>query len=138
MCALANRLRSRSFPDLETHASLRWQSSLGIAVIFTGGSMMRVLGLAAATWVVLYFAPAMAALPPQYQRLAELRAILDDSRVVGAFSRPIDKIERIAEDLYRLTAGTCTMDVAIKDNPSRVNVVGPRSFLIDPAQMACK
>ena len=100
--------------------------------------MMRVLGLASATWVVLYSATAMAALPPQYQRLAELRAILDDSRVVGAFSRPIDKIERIAEDLYRLTAGTCTMDVAIKDNPSRVNVVGPRSFFIDPAQMACK
>jgi hypothetical protein len=101
--------------------------------------MMRVLGLASATWVVLCSATAMAALPPQYQRLAELRAILDDSRVVGAFtSGPIDKIERIAEDLYRLTAGTCTMDVAIKDNPSRVNVVGPRSFFIDPAQMACK
>ena len=81
----------------------------------------------------------MAALPPQYQRLAELRAILGDSRVVGAFtSRPIDKIERIAEDLYRLTAGTCTMDVAIKDNPSRAGVVGPRSFFIDPAQVACK
>ena len=100
--------------------------------------MMRVLGLASATWVVLCSAPAMAALPPQYQRLAELRAILDDSRVVGAFSRPIDKIERIAEDLYRLTAGTCTMDVAIKDNPSRAGVVGPRSFFIDPAQIACK
>ena len=101
--------------------------------------MMRVLGLASATWVVLCSATAMAALPPQYQRLAELRAILNDSRVVGAFtSRPIDKIERIAEDLYRLTAGTCTMDVAIKDNPSRAGVVGPRSFFIDPAQMACK
>jgi hypothetical protein len=101
--------------------------------------MMRVLGLASATWVVLCSATAMAALPPQYQRLAELRAILDDSRVVGAFtSGPIDKIERIAEDLYRLTAGKCTMDVAIKDNPSRVNVVGPRSFFIDPGQMACK
>ena len=101
--------------------------------------MMRVLGLASAAWVVLCSATAMAALPPQYQRLAELRAILDDSKVVGAFAgRPIDKIERIADDLYRLTAGTCTMDVAIKDNPSRVNVVGPRSFFIDPAQMACK
>jgi hypothetical protein len=101
--------------------------------------MMRVLGLASATSVVLCSATAMAALPPQYQRLAELRAILNDSRVVGAFtSGPIDKIERIAEDLYRLTAGTCTMDVAIKDNPSRVNVVGPRSFFIDPAQMTCK
>jgi hypothetical protein len=101
--------------------------------------MMRVLGLASAASVVLFSATAMAALPPQYQRLAELRAILDDSRVVGAFtSHPIDKIERIAEDLYRLTAGPCTMDVAIKDNPSRVNVVGPRSFFIDPAQMACK
>ena len=101
--------------------------------------MIRVLGLASATWVVLCSATAMAALPPQYQRLAELRAILNDSRVVGAFtSHPIDKIERIAEDLYRLTAGTCTMDVAIKDDPSRAGVVGPRSFFIDPAQMACK
>jgi hypothetical protein len=101
--------------------------------------MMRVLGLATATSVVLCSATAMAALPPQYQRLAELRAILDDSRVVGAFtSRPIDKIERIAEDLYRLTAGPCTMDVAIKDSPSRANVVGPRGFFIDPAPMACK
>ena len=101
--------------------------------------MMRVLGLASAAWVVLWSATAMAALPPQYQRLAELRAILGDSRVVGAFtSRPIDKIEWIAEDLYRLTAGPCTMDVAIKDDPSRGNVVGPRSFFIDPAPMACK
>jgi hypothetical protein len=99
---------------------------------------MRVFGLAWTTWVVFCSTTAMAALPPQYQRLAELRAILDDSRVAGAFSRPIDKIERIAEDLYRLTAGTCTMDVAIKDNPSRVDVVGPRSFFIDPAQLACK
>lgn len=100
--------------------------------------MMHVLGLASAIWIVLCSATAMAALPPQYQRLAELRAILDDSRVAGAFSGPIDKIERIADDLYRLTADTCTMDVAIKDNPSRVNVVGPRSFFIDPAPMACK
>lgn len=100
---------------------------------------MRVLGLASAIWVVLCSATAMAALPPQYQRLAELRAILNDSKVVGAFTgHPIDKIEWIAEDLYRLTAGPCTMDVAIKDNPSRSDVVGPRRFFIDPARMACK
>jgi hypothetical protein len=100
--------------------------------------MIRLVGFVSATSVA-FCSTVMAALPPQYQRLAELRAILDDSRVVGAFTgRPIDKIERIAEDLYRLTAGTCSMDVAIKDNPSGATVIGPRRFLIDPGQMACK
>ena len=47
---------------------------------------MGVLGLASAICVVLCSATAMAALPPQYQRLAELRAILNDSKVVGAFT----------------------------------------------------
>ena len=61
-----------------------------------------------------------------------LHAVVDGF-VAAYLGRPIDKIEWIAEDLYRLTAGPCAMDVAIKDNPSRGNVVGPRSFFIDPA-----
>jgi hypothetical protein len=82
--------------------------------------------------------PVHAALPPQYQRTAELKAILDHPGVVGAFSgRPIDRVEWIAEDQYRVTSGACVLEVAIVGKPLPPGVVGGRRFDVVPGTVDC-
>jgi hypothetical protein len=81
---------------------------------------------------------ASAALPPQYQRLAELRAVLAHGEVARAFgSTPIDRVEYVRNDLYRVTAGRCHLDVAIIGLPMPRGVAGPRRFEARPGQKVC-
>ena len=81
---------------------------------------------------------ASAALAPNNQRVAELQAILDDSAVVDALKvQPIDRVEFIKADLYRVTAGVCHVDVAIVDMPVEEGLVGPRQFKIEIVDRTC-
>jgi hypothetical protein len=82
---------------------------------------------------------AQAALAPNYQRIAELQAILDDPSVVDAFnvSQPIDRVESLKADLYRVTAGSCHVDVAIVDVPDKEQRVGPRQFKVEIVARSC-
>lgn len=83
--------------------------------------------------------PVQAALPPQYQRLAELKAILDYPGIPGALrGRPIDRVEYVAPDRYRVTAGSCALDVAIVSRPSPPGLVGPRQFDVAPGATTCQ
>ncbi len=93
---------------------------------------LAALGLAAA-WA----APASAALPPNYQRAAELRAVLDHPGVAAALEAPVDRIEFVKDDLYRVTAGACRMDVAIVELPTPPGVAGPRRFRAKPGRKTC-
>lgn len=83
--------------------------------------------------------PAAAALPPNYQRLAELRAVLalPDVATLGGTMQPIDRIEHAGPDLYRVTAGRCRLDVRIVDLPTPRNVVGARRFEARPGRPSC-
>jgi hypothetical protein len=83
--------------------------------------------------------PASAALAPQYQRAAELRAILDDTGIVDLFGidRPIERIEYVEPDLYRVTSGSCHVDVRIVDKPNVSGMVGPRQFEVEPGELVC-
>ena len=59
-------------------------------------------------------AEARAALAPNYQRLAELRAILEDPAVIAAFGvAPIDSIARVGPDSYLVASETCEVPVRI-------------------------
>lgn len=83
-------------------------------------------------------AAAWAALPPAYQRAAEFKAIAESATVAGAFDgAPIEKIEFLEEDLYRVTAGRCHLDVAIVSKPLDEGLVGPRQFEIRPGHVVC-
>ncbi|WP_395612938.1 hypothetical protein [Allosphingosinicella sp.] len=85
--------------------------------------------LAACGLALLAAAPAQAALAPNYQRLAELRAVLDLPAVGSAFGiGPVDRIDYVATDLYRLSAGRCSLDVRIVDLPMPRGMVGARRF----------
>lgn len=94
------------------------------------------LGLA----LLLGAAAAQAALPPKYQRLRELQAILGTPAVVEAFpgSEQIEEVRAIGPDLYRVRSQRCTLDVRIVNDPSAPAMPGPRKFLVKPGKIACK
>lgn len=104
------------------------------------GSALRIVsGVIALGAAVLAAAPAGAALPPNYQRLAELRAVLALPAVGTAFGlAPIERIEYVHTDLYRLTAGRCHLDVRIVDLPTPRNVVGGRRFEARAGRPVCR
>ena len=85
--------------------------------------------------------PALAALPPQYQRQRELLAIINDIDVVDAFGFDgIDAIELVAPDLYQVRGGKCALEVSIEDLPNTHGEgwAGPREFTIVVGEPTCK
>ena len=92
------------------------------------------IALAAAVAAV----PASAALAPNYQRQAELRAVIAHPGVTRAFGAdPIDRVEYVRTDLYRVSSGRCRLDAAIVDLPTRPGVSGPRRFDVRPGALVC-
>lgn len=85
--------------------------------------------------VALAALPAQAALPPQFQRLAEFRAVLAHPGVTGAFAynEPIERVEYVRPDLYRVSGGRCHLDVSIVSLPMPRAMVGGRRFEARPA-----
>ena len=100
---------------------------------------MRLLPIAAlCALAALAATPAGAALPPNYQRLAELRAVLALPAVGTAFGiEPIDRIDYAGPDLYRLSAGRCHLDVRIVDLPTPPGMVGARRFEARAGRRVC-
>lgn len=79
-----------------------------------------------------------AALPPQYQRAAELKAVVADAHIANAFDgAPIEWIEFVRRDLYRVSAGRCRLDVAIVDLPTPPGVSGGRRFAVKAGRKSC-
>jgi cytochrome c5 len=94
----------------------------------------RLAALAAAAFAA---APGEAALPPQHQRMAELRAVLEHQSVTAAFgSTPIERVEYVRRDLYRVSAGRCHA-ARIVDLPMPRNVAGPRRFEVRIGERIC-
>jgi len=98
----------------------------------------RSAAAAAVAVLILSITPAFAALAPHYQRLRELRALIDNNRIISAFGgRSIDRIEYISLDLYRLTGGGCHLDAKIVDQPLPDGMVGARRFTIEIGPLNC-
>lgn len=102
--------------------------------------MIRMM-VAVAVAVLASATPAMAALSPVYQRLVELKAILDSTEVIDAVG-VIDGIEVIVDSqVYRVTGDPCQVDVTILDVPLKegeVPMPGPRRFTIEVGEPVCK
>lgn len=87
---------------------------------------------AMATGVAILFwtaAAATAALPPQHQRARELTAVIE--AVAAASAAPIEAVDHVGGDLYRVRAGACTVDARIESDPAPAGsppIVGPRAF----------
>ncbi len=103
----------------------------------------RIRSALAVAAVLLMVAPgALAALPPVHERAREMTAILnspDLSRALGA-NRPVDVIERLGPDRYRVRAGDCALEARIMDrprDPSAPRRMGPREFTVGLGPLAC-
>jgi len=100
--------------------------------------MRTALRLAALSMAALAAWPASAALAPEYQRIRELNAVLNHQGVVAAFGgTPIEAIEVVRTDLYRVRAGRCRLDVAIVGLPMPRGMAGPRRFEARPGRRVC-
>jgi hypothetical protein len=95
--------------------------------------LLPLLALAAA----LAATPASAALAPRYQRIVELQRVLGDAGVGGVFESPIERVEYVRRDLYRVSGGGCRLDVAIVDLPTPPDISGPRRFAVKPGRKLC-
>lgn len=98
-------------------------------------SLMLVIGAC-----LLGLAPAAhAALAPNHQRIAELKAILDHPQVVAAFavSDPIVRIEYRAADRYLVVTAKCQLPVRIVGRQQPGGMVGPRQFDVVPDVVQC-
>jgi hypothetical protein len=81
--------------------------------------------------LLLISASASAALPPYYQRGTELVAIVQSPAVAQAAAGiPIQSVNFVARDIYEVTAGSCTIAVAIKSLPNPPGLAGPRKFKV--------
>jgi hypothetical protein len=101
--------------------------------------MRTLAGPIALCFTILAAMPAQAALAPNYQRLAELRAVLDNQGVNVALGSGalIDRVEYVRTDLYRVSAGNCHVDVTILGRPLPSGMVGPRRFEVRPGRKVC-
>lgn len=103
--------------------------------------MIRLVSLASAA--MLLSVTAEAATPPQYQRPKEMRAILDDAKVLRTFdaTRPIERIERVEPARYRVSSGNCSMDVSLVDDPAirrPPHWYGSWAFVVQAGSLSCK
>lgn len=98
-----------------------------------GGSVRMVVVMA----VVLTALPALAALPPHYQRARELTAVIDAAAAILEF-KPIESVTRVGDDLYRVQTEDCTLDVRIEGLPTPTGMVGPRQFKVVPGEPSCR
>lgn len=101
---------------------------------------MKTINIFVAATSCLIAAPALAALPPAYQRAAELKAILAHEDLVAAFPQnlPIDEISYVDKDHYLVKAGKCALTVRIVGKALPDGMVGARQFdvVFDKAECA--
>ena len=80
---------------------------------------------------------ASAALAPNWQRAAEMKAILESADIAAALKeRPIDRIEALGVDRYRVTAGRCRLEVEITGLPQAM--LGARPFALSLGPVRCR
>jgi hypothetical protein len=84
--------------------------------------------------------PALAALPPQYQRQRELEAVLNAAVEALGIGNPVDWIEMTAPDVWKVTGGSCHISITIVDAPTKHGAgwVGPREFAVKTGEVVCQ
>lgn len=85
--------------------------------------------------------PAQAALPPQYQRQNELKAIVETPEIYDAFGfDPIEAITEVETDSWQVRAGKCVLAVSIEGLPNSHGPgwTGPREFKVVVGDKTCK
>ncbi len=89
---------------------------------------------------LLMATPALAALPPHFQRQAELQAVVAVAADALGIANPIEAIELVAPDTFSVRGGTCTLTVNIVDKAVKQEPgwVGPRQFEAVAGEKVCQ
>lgn len=84
--------------------------------------------------------PAVAALPPHYQRQAEFVAALEVAVETLGIAGPIDAIALTEPDRFEVKAGNCTLVVNIVSEEEKrpEGMVGPRLFRAEAEEPVCQ
>ncbi len=84
--------------------------------------------------------PALAALPPHYQRQAEFVAALNAAVETLGIAHPIDAITLVEADRFEVKAGTCSLIVNIvsEEETRPEGMVGPRLFRAEAEEPVCE
>lgn len=102
-------------------------------------SAVRICALAAPLAAI---ASAQAALPPEHQRVRELKAILDSGAVLDALGyEEIDALIWVGPDHYRVASDSCAVEVYVVTDRSvehEPGWAGPRAFLIEVGATYCE
>jgi hypothetical protein len=91
------------------------------------------------TLIFMTAPPTFAALPPHYQRQAELTAVLNVATEVLGIGNLVDAIELTEPDVYSVRSGTCALVVRIVDTGKtrEPGWAGPREFEAVPDPLTC-
>ena len=86
---------------------------------------------------------ALAALPPQFQRAAELAAMVQHQGLIELFTAQgqlIESVQYVDVDSFLVSGGTCTLAVTIVDvpaDPDALPMVGARQFTVELGELNC-
>jgi hypothetical protein len=92
--------------------------------------------MAVAGSIALFLAgEAQAALPPAWRRVSEFSAVI--TAAAKAFGEtPIEEVERLDENRYRVRAGTCFLDVRVR--PKARSSPGPQEVETTTGPISCR
>lgn len=90
--------------------------------------------------LTLASAPALAALPPHYQRQAEFVAALNVAVETLGIANPVDAITLTEADRFEIRAGSCSLIVNIVSEEEKrpEGLVGPRMFRAEAEEPICE
>ncbi|RYY24423.1 MAG: hypothetical protein EOP62_17075 [Sphingomonadales bacterium] len=100
---------------------------------------MKIIKLVTAAAVFSIATPALAELPPAYQRAVEIKAIVNHDDLVAAFPQDalIEQVLYVSKDLYRVKAGKCVLDAKIVGKALPEGMVGARQFDVVLGKAVC-
>ena len=81
--------------------------------------------------------PAVAMVPVHFQRQSELRAVLDLPGLAPTLREPIERVERVAPDVWRVSGGRCHIDVRMVPPHAIGPGLTPPRFEPQPGRRVC-
>lgn len=97
---------------------------------------------ALAAMLIVAAGPALAALSPTYQSIAEIQRILADQRLSeGLRQEAIISVTTTGNDVYEVKTENCTVTVTVVDVPpaeSETMMIGPRKFDLQFGPATCE
>ena len=79
--------------------------------------------------------PAAAMVPPHIQQRNQLRSLIDLPALASFF--PVDRIELVRPDLWRVTAGRCHIDVRLVPRQRTGRGLLPPRIELQPGRRVC-